>query len=236
LVEFKNVSMSYEKGHEVLKNISFKLEPGSMHFLTGPSGSGKTSLLKLIYLAQKPSYGEILMFNRDVAKVKREDLPALRRRIGVVFQDFRLLDHMSAVHNVALPLRIAGASFSEVSEHVEELLSWVGLGDKMNSNPTALSGGEKQRVAIARAVIRRPDIIVADEPTGNVDPKMAERLMYLFVELNKLGTTIVIATHDDALVAKVGAPRLHLIDGKLLQVKGSKEDISEFIENEGISI
>ena len=227
--------MSYEKGHEVLKNISFKLEPGSMHFLTGPSGSGKTSLLKLIYLAQKPSYGEILMFNRDVAKVKREDLPALRRRIGVVFQDFRLLDHMSAVHNVALPLRIAGASFSEVSEHVEELLSWVGLGDKMNSNPTALSGGEKQRVAIARAVIRRPDILVADEPTGNVDPKMAERLMYLFVELNKLGTTIVIATHDDALVAKVGAPRLHLIDGKLLQVKGSKEDISEFIENEGIS-
>ena len=235
MVEFKNVSMSYEKGHEVLKNISFKLEPGSMHFLTGPSGSGKTSLLKLIYLAQKPSYGEILMFNRDVAKVKREDLPALRRRIGVVFQDFRLLDHMSAVHNVALPLRIAGASFSEVSEHVEELLSWVGLGDKMNSNPTALSGGAKQRVAIARAVIRRPDIIVADEPTGNVDPKMAERLMYLFVELNKLGTTIVIATHDDALVAKVGAPRLHLIDGKLLQVKGSKEDISEFIENEGIS-
>ena len=235
MVEFKNVSMSYEKGHEVLKNISFKLEPGSMHFLTGPSGSGKTSLLKLIYLAQKPSYGEILMFNRDVAKVKREDLPALRRRIGVVFQDFRLLDHMSAVHNVALPLRIAGASFSEVSEHVEELLSWVGLGDKMNSNPTALSGGEKQRVAIARAVIRRPDIIVADEPTGNVDPKMAERLMYLFVELNKLGTTIVIATHDDALVAKVGAPRFHLIDGKLLQVKGSNEDISEFIENEGIS-
>ena len=235
MVEFKNVSMSYEKGHEVLKNISFKLEPGSMHFLTGPSGSGKTSLLKLIYLAQKPSYGEILMFNRDVAKVKREDLPALRRRIGVVFQDFRLLDHMSAVHNVALPLRIAGASFSEVSEHVEELLSWVGLGDKLNSNPTALSGGEKQRVAIARAVIRRPDIIVADEPTGNVDPKMAERLMYLFVELNKLGTTIVIATHDDALVAKVGAPRLHLIDGTLLQVKGSKEDISEFIENEGIS-
>ena len=234
-MSFKNVSMSYEKGHEVLKNISFKLEPGSMHFLTGPSGSGKTSLLKLIYLAQKPSYGEILMFNRDVAKVKREDLPALRRRIGVVFQDFRLLDHMSAVHNVALPLRIAGASFSEVSEHVEELLSWVGLGDKMNSNPTALSGGEKQRVAIARAVIRRPDIIVADEPTGNVDPKMAERLMYLFVELNKLGTTIVIATHDDALVAKVGAPRLHLIDGKLLQVKGSKEDISGFIENEGIS-
>ena len=136
---------------------------------------------------------------------------------------------------MALPLRSAGASFSEVNEHVEELLSWVGLGDKMNSNPTALSGGEKQRVAIARAVIRRPDIIVADEPTGNVDPKMAERLMYLFVELNKLGTTIVIATHDDALVAKVGAPRLHLIDGKLLQVKGSKEDISEFIENEGIS-
>jgi len=228
LVEFRNVSMSYDKGHEVLNDISFKLEPGSMHFLTGPSGAGKTSLLKLMYLAQRPSCGEIMMFGRDVAKAMRDELPKLRRRIGVVFQDFRLLDHMTAVDNVALPLRIAGGSGAQINEHVEELLRWVGLEDKMLSLPSTLSGGEKQRVAIARAVIRRPDILLADEPTGNVDPEMAERLMYLFVELNKLGTTIVIATHDSALVKKVGAPRLHLVGGRLLHIEGNKKDISDF--------
>ena len=220
MVEFRNVSMGYDKGHDVLKDISFKLEPGSMHFLTGPSGAGKTSLLKLMYLAQRPSRGEIIMFGRDVAKEARENLPKLRRRIGVVFQDFRLLDHMSAVENVSLPLRIAGGAGAHINEHVEELLSWVGLQDKMLSYPSTLSGGEKQRVAIARAVIRRPDILLADEPTGNVDPDMAERLMYLFVELNKLGTTVVIATHDNSLVEKIGAPRLHLVGGKLLHLEG----------------
>ncbi|MCP5382366.1 MAG: cell division ATP-binding protein FtsE [Kordiimonadaceae bacterium] len=234
MVEFRNVSMSYDKGHEVLNDISFKLEPGSMHFLTGPSGAGKTSLLKLMYLAQRPSRGEIMMFGRDVAKAMRDDLPKLRRRIGVVFQDFRLLDHMTAVDNVALPLRIAGGSGAQINEHVEELLRWVGLEDKMLSLPSTLSGGEKQRVAIARAVIRRPDILLADEPTGNVDPEMAERLMYLFVELNKLGTTIVIATHDNALVKKVGAPRLHLVGGRLLHIEGSKKDISDFNAGKGL--
>ena len=229
MVEFRNVSMSYEKGHDVLKDISFKLEPGSMHFLTGPSGSGKTSLLKLMYLAHRPTRGEIMMFGRDVAKAERQDLPKLRRRIGVVFQDFRLLDHMSAVDNVALPLRISGGTGAHINEHVEELLRWVGLQDKMSSTPPILSGGEKQRVAIARAVIRRPDILLADEPTGNVDPEMAERLMYLFVELNKLGTTIIIATHDNSLVKKIGAPRLHLVSGKLLHIEGSKKDIGEYI-------
>ncbi len=223
MVEFRNVSMSYDNGFDILKDISFKLEPGSMHFLTGPSGAGKTSLLKLMYLAKRPSRGEIMMFGRDVVKSQREELPKLRRRIGVVFQDFRLLDHMSAVENVALPLRIAGGTGAHINEHVEELLSWVGLADKMSSFPSTLSGGEKQRVAIARAVIRRPDILLADEPTGNVDPEMAERLMYLFVELNKLGTTVVIATHDSGLVEKIGAPRLHLVDGKLLHLEGSKK-------------
>lgn len=232
MVEFRNVSMSYDKGYDILKDISFKLEPGSMHFLTGPSGAGKTSLLKLMYLAHRPSRGEIMMFGRDVAQALREDLPKLRRRIGVVFQDFRLLDHMSAVENVALPLRISGGNGAQINEHVEELLSWVGLADKMGSTPLTLSGGEKQRVAIARAVIRRPDILLADEPTGNVDPEMAERLMYLFVELNKLGTTIVIATHDSGLVKKVGAPRLHLVGGKLLHIEGTKKDIAEFVENQ----
>ena len=228
MVEFRNVSMSYEKGHDILKDISFKLEPGSMHFLTGPSGAGKTSLLKLMYLAHRPTRGEIMMFGRDVAKAVRDDLPKLRRRIGVVFQDFRLLAHMSAVDNVALPLKIAGGSGAKINEHVEELLKWVGLEDKMASNPSTLSGGEKQRVAIARAVIRRPDILLADEPTGNVDPEMAERLMYLFVELNKLGTTIVIATHDNNMVKKIGAPRLHLVGGKLLHLEGTKKNIGDF--------
>lgn len=225
MVEFRNVSMSYDKGFDVLKDISFKLQPGSMHFLTGPSGAGKTSLLKLIYLATRPNRGEIIMFGRDVARVGRGELPKLRRRIGVVFQDFRLLEHMSAVDNVALPLRIAGGSGPQIIEHVEELLSWVGLDDRMLANPSTLSGGEKQRVAIARAVIRRPDILLADEPTGNVDPEMSERLMYLFVELNKLGTTIVIATHDNNLVEKIGAPRLHLESGKLLHLEGTKKTI-----------
>jgi len=232
LLEFKNVSMGYNKGHDVLKDVSFKLEPGSMHFLTGPSGAGKTSLLKLLYLAHRPGRGEIIMFGRDVAKSPREELPKLRRRIGVVFQDFRLLDHMSAVENVALPLRIAGGSGAQINEHVEELLSWVGLKQRMQAFPSELSGGEKQRVAIARAVIRRPDILLADEPTGNVDPEMAERLMYLFVELNKLGTTIVIATHDNGLVSKIGAPRLHLESGKLLYLEGTRPP-SEFLNQDG---
>lgn len=222
MVEFRNVSMSYNKGHDVLRDISFKLDTGSMHFLTGPSGAGKTSLLKLLYLAHRPKCGELIMFGRDVAKSLRADLPKLRRRIGVVFQDFRLLEHMSAVDNVALPLRIAGGSGPQINEHVEELLCWVGLEQRMQAFPSELSGGEKQRVAIARAVIRRPDILLADEPTGNVDPEMAERLMYLFVELNKLGTTIVIATHDNGLVEKIGAPRLHLEGGILTHIAGSK--------------
>lgn len=232
MVEFRNVRMGYNKGHDVLKDLSFKLEPGSMHFLTGPSGAGKTSLLKLLYLAHRPTSGEIIMFGRDVAKAEREDLPKLRRRIGVVFQDFRLLDHMSAIDNVALPLRIAGGTGAQIVEHVEELLSWVGLEKRMQAYPNSLSGGEKQRVAIARAVIRRPDILLADEPTGNVDPEMAERLMYLFVELNKLGTTTVIATHDNALVNKIGAPRLHLEAGKLSHFPGTKSP-AEFLNNKG---
>lgn len=231
-MEFRNVSMSYEPGHDILKDISFNLPTGSMHFLTGPSGAGKTSLLKLMYLAHRPTRGEIIMFGRDVAKSDREDLPRLRRRIGVVFQDFRLLDHMTAVENVALPLRIAGGTGAHINEHVEELLSWVGLKDKMSAFPSTLSGGEKQRVAIARAVIRRPDILLADEPTGNVDPEMAERLMYLFVELNKLGTTTVIASHDNGLVEKFGSARLHLVGGKLLHLEGS-QNAPLFSETDG---
>lgn len=214
-VRFENVGMRYGVGPEVLRNVSFNLEPGSLHFLTGPSGAGKTSLLKLLYLSHRPSRGLINIFGNDIVGMKREALPALRRRIGVVFQDFRLLDHLSAMDNVALPLRIAGVEEGQIKDHVAELLSWVGLADRMNARPPTLSGGEQQRVAIARAVIARPSLLLADEPTGNVDPEMAGRLMHLFMELNKIGTTMVVATHDLGLIEEVGGNVFRLEKGEL---------------------
>jgi len=215
-VRFENVGMRYGVGREVLRNISFQLEPGSFHFLTGPSGAGKTSLLKLLYLAHRPSRGLIEIFGQDAATMPRKKLPALRRRIGVVFQDFRLLDHLSALENVALPLRLAGGKDAQIREHVRELLVWVGLADRMDATPPTLSGGEQQRVAIARAVIARPDMLIADEPTGNVDPQMSRRLLHLFAELNKIGTTIVLATHDMTLLERVSANILRLENGELV--------------------
>lgn len=216
MVRFQNVGMRYGPGPEVLRDVSFELGTGSFHFLAGPSGAGKTSLLKLLYLALRPSRGLISMFGQDVSTASRAALPMLRRRIGVVFQDFRLLDHLSALDNVALPLRIAGADEKRAREHVVELLTWVGLGDRLDARPATLSGGEKQRVAIARAVIARPSLLLADEPTGNVDPDMAQRLMYLFVELNKLGTAVVLATHDTHLLEQFRFPVMRLRAGQLL--------------------
>ena len=215
MVRFQNVGMRYGLGPEVLRDLNFRLAPGSFHFLTGTSGAGKSSLLKLLYLAQRPSRGLITMFDRDIATTPRSALPAFRRRIGVVFQDFRLLDHLSALDNVALPLRIAGAKNRQVEKHVEELLAWVGLADRMNATPPTLSGGEKQRVAIARAVIARPQLLLADEPTGNVDPAMGRRLMHLFLELNKIGTTLVIATHDEQMISEFRRPVLRITEGEL---------------------
>ena len=191
------------------------MEPGSFHFLTGPSGAGKTSLLRLLYLSHRPSRGLVNIFGHDISTTDRAKLPNLRKRIGVVFQDFRLLSHLSARENVGLPLRIAGVAESQINEHVDELLTWVGLADRMNARPPTLSGGEQQRVAIARAVIARPSLLLADEPTGNVDPEMAGRLMHLFIELNKIGTTTVIATHDHVLIEDVGADVLELDKGEL---------------------
>jgi cell division transport system ATP-binding protein len=185
-----------------------------MTFLTGPSGAGKSSLLKLAYLALKPTAGKIQLFGDDAAHKSRKDLPAIRRRIGVVFQEFRLLDHLTAYENVALPLRIAGEKESDYESNVRELLRWVGLGDRQQARPPTLSGGEKQRVAIARAVVVRPDLILADEPTGNIDQDMGERLMRLFSELNRnLGTTLLIATHDLNLVLRSRGEHLRLADG-----------------------
>ncbi len=215
MVRFQNVGMRYGLGPEVLRDLTFDLPAGSFHFLTGPSGAGKSTLLKLLYLAHRPSRGLITMFDQNVAAVPRNRLPGLRRRIGVVFQEFRLLDHLSALDNVALPLRIAGANRKQAEDHVRELLAWVGLSDRMNAKPPTLSGGEKQRVAIARAVIARPSLLLADEPTGNVDPAMGRRLMHLFVELNKIGTTLVIATHDEAMISEFRRPVLRLADGEL---------------------
>ncbi|NVJ97756.1 MAG: cell division ATP-binding protein FtsE [Alphaproteobacteria bacterium] len=222
MISFENVGMRYGMGAEVLKDVSFSLDRGSFHFLVGPSGAGKTTLLKLLYLAHRPSRGLINFFGRDLMAMEREALPRLRRRIGVVFQDFRLFEHMSAFENVALPLRIQGAKKAQVADHVEELLSWVGLEDRMHARPATLSGGEKQRVAIARAIINKPDLLVADEPTGNVDPEMSRRLMHLFVALNKEGTTTVVATHDDGLVKSIGAPVLKLNKGELNHIAGGQ--------------
>lgn len=208
--------MRYGSGPEVLRDVSFALEPGSFHFLFGPSGAGKTSLLRLLYLACRPSRGLITLFGHDIATTPRAALPALRRRVGVVFQDFRLLGHLSAFDNVALPLRIAGARVEQVREHVTELLKWVGLADCLDAPPATLSGGQKQRVAIARAVITRPKLLLADEPTGNVDPDLSLRLLYLFEEMNKIGTTVLIATHNDALVNRFEHPVMRLHAGRLV--------------------
>ena len=219
VLRFDGVGMRYGRAPEVLKDVSFELAAGSFHFLTGASGAGKSSLLKLIYVAEPPSRGLITLFGADLATATRRDLPALRRRIGVVFQDFRLLDHLSAFDNVALPLRLAGKRVADFAHDVRELLSWVGLGDRMHARPPTLSGGEQQRVAIARAVVARPDLLIADEPTGNVDPEMGARLIRLIAELNRLGTTVLIATHDRALIEATRAREIRLVEGRLVELR-----------------
>ena len=220
MVRFENVAMRYGTGREVLRDVNFVLEPGSFTFLTGPSGAGKTTLMKLVLMAEQPSRGVISLFGSNLALLKRAELPPLRRRIGVVFQEFRLLDHLSAFDNVALPLRLAGRRVGDFRKDVEELLSWVGLGERLDDKPPTLSGGEQQRVAIARAVVAKPEILLADEPTGNVDPEIGERLIRLFVELNRFGTTVMIATHDRALIESTRARELRLVDGKVIEMRG----------------
>ncbi len=216
MLRFENVGLRYGLGPEILKDLSFSIAPQSLQFLTGPSGAGKTTLLRLILLSLKPTRGLIHLFGSDVSQIAPDALTAVRRRMGVVFQDFRLLDHLTTFENVALPLRVKGREESAYRAEVTELLKWVGLGDKIHAVPQVLSGGEKQRAAIARALIAKPDLLLADEPTGNVDPSMAMRLLRLFVEMNRLGTAVVIATHDIALMDKFDdARRLVLGDGRL---------------------
>jgi cell division transport system ATP-binding protein len=215
MLQLDAVGLRYGNGPEVLRDVSFALAPGQFAFLTGASGAGKTSLLRLLFLALKPTRGRLTLFGNDVVGLPRKALPAMRRRIGVVFQDFRLLDHLSTQDNVALPLRIQGQAPASYNQDVSDLLNWVGLGNKLSAFPPVLSGGEKQRAAIARAVISKPDILLADEPTGNVDPALAKRLIHLFAELNRQGTTVLLATHDDSLLKQVKAPVFHLEQGVL---------------------
>jgi cell division transport system ATP-binding protein len=216
LVRFENVGLRYGTGAEILRDISFDIAPRSFQFLTGPSGAGKTTLLRLMLLGLRPTRGLITLFGQDSATLDKEAVTVLRRKVGVVFQDFRLLDHLTTYQNVALPLRVLGKDESAYRAEVLELLDWVGLGERLHVYPPVLSGGEKQRAAIARGLIMRPQLLLADEPTGNVDPAMARRLLRLFLELHKSGTSIVIATHDLGLMDQFdGARRLVLGDGRL---------------------
>ncbi|HLB07052.1 MAG TPA: ATP-binding cassette domain-containing protein [Alphaproteobacteria bacterium] len=226
VVRFENVGLRYGLGPEVLRDITFALEPGSFHFLVGPSGAGKSSLLSLLYLARRPSRGMVSLFDRDIATTPRNELPALRRKIGVVFQDFALLAHLSAFENVALPLRVCRTRDAEIQSHVRELLIWVGLGEHLEARPATLSGGQKQRVAIARALINRPSLLVADEPTGSLDDALGMRLLYLFEALNRIGTTVLIATHNRNLVARFNHPLLRLADGTLAVDEGRRAAVS----------
>ncbi len=229
MIRFEHVGLRYGIGPEVLSDVNFTLAPGSFHFLTGPSGAGKTSLMSLMYLGRLPTRGLVTMFGQNVNKMKREDMVQLRQRIGVVFQDFRLLNHMSTFDNVALPLRIAGKPEKEIQNNVRELLEWVGLGDHMNVLPNTMSGGQQQRIAIARAVITRPRLLLADEPTGNLDDAIGERLLGLFEQLNRMGTTLVIATHNQLLMDKFPHPRLILSKGAL-SVEESKFNLRKKLE------
>ena len=215
MIRFENVGLRYGLGPEVLRDLSFRIDSHSFQFLTGPSGAGKTSLLRMLFLSLKPTRGLISMFDLDTASLTKDARATLRRRIGIVFQDFRLLEHMTTYENVALPLRVLGHDELSYRAEVVELLQWVGLGERMSALPQVLSGGEKQRAAIARAVIARPELLLADEPTGNVDPNLGQRLLRLFIELNKSGTSVVIATHDIALMDEYDARRLVLHEGRL---------------------
>ena len=225
MVRFDGVGLSYgrrgQAAHagaapEVLHDVTFMLPEGAFRWLLGPSGAGKTSLLRLMYLAIRPTSGRLAIFGSDIERIERRSLPRLRRRIGVVFQDFRLMPHLSAFDNVALPLRIAGRPEGQIRADVGEMLRWVGLAKQSSARPAQLSGGEQQRVAIARAVIGRPSLLLADEPTGNLDEVQAERLMQLLKEMNRLGTTVVVATHNDAMVARHPARALRLSHGRLV--------------------
>ncbi|MCF3946851.1 cell division ATP-binding protein FtsE [Acidiphilium sp. AL] len=229
MIRFSHVGLNYRRTAQAggivsrhadataLDDIDFDIPEGGFRWLTGPSGAGKTSLLKLMYLAIHPTNGRIDLLGTDTAKLDRRGTALLRRRIGVVYQDFRLLRHLTAYDNVALPMRLARRKEAHVRADVTELLRWVGLAGRLDHRPDELSGGEQQRVAIARAVITRPSLLLADEPTGNLDDDQAERLMHLITSLNRLGTTVIVATHNLGLVARHPAPVMELEAGRMVR-------------------
>ena len=222
MVRFEDVWLTYRRSRagagtapDVLRGLSFEVPEGGFRWLTGPSGAGKTSVLKLMYLAEHPNRGHVEILDTDASRASRRETALLRRRIGVVYQDFRLLGHLSAYDNVALPLRLARRGEAQIKADVSELLRWVGLAAKLEHRPDELSGGEQQRVAIARALINQPRLLLADEPTGNLDDHQAERLMTLITALNRLGTTVIVATHNAGLVARYPYPSLAMEGGRL---------------------
>jgi cell division transport system ATP-binding protein len=215
MLQLDQVAMRYGDGPEVLHDLNLALPRGDFLFLMGPTGAGKTSLLRLLGLAQMPSRGRYSLFGRDIATVRRDELTAMRRRIGVVFQDVRLLDHLSAFDNVALPLRISGGQDDQIGGFVSEMLAWLGLSNAIDAKPPTLSMGQRQLIAVARAVIIRPNLLLCDEPTSNLDSKLARRLMHLFTQLRKLGTTVVLSTHSEDLVERYPHPVLRIADGHL---------------------
>ena len=223
MIELENVAYSYGGG-ELLSDISLNLQAGSFHFLTGPSGAGKTTLLKLCYGALLPTSGQVRLFDRDVRTLERDDIAMTRRRVGVVHQECDFLDHLPVSENISLPLMVSGRDVGAEVDNLKELMSWVGLTERASALPPELSGGERQRAALARAVIMSPDVILADEPTGNVDWEMSQRLLKLLLELNRMGKTIMIATHDLALIRAAKAhvqARVLRISNRRLQLAGA---------------
>ncbi len=221
MVQFARVALAYpdargRPGQEVLRDLSFTLGEGSFTWILGPSGAGKTSVLRLMHAALRPSQGEVELLGLALSRARRRELPALRRRIGVVHQEFRLLSHLSAWDNVALPLRLAGVAESTVRSDVADLLEWIGLDGREERRPEELSGGEQQRLTIARAVVTRPALLVADEPTSDLDARQARRTLALLAEMNRMGTTVVVATHSEDLPGRHPARTLTLEGGRLV--------------------
>ena len=225
VIRFENVGIRYGRGSEILHDVSFIVEDGAFLYLTGVSGAGKTSLLKLLYLAHRPNRGLVYMFGADIANLNRKELPEFRRKIGIVFQDFRLLNHLSAFDNIALPLRLRGTDEAKIKKNVSELMEWVELSDKQNAYPLTLSGGQQQRVAIARAIITNPRLLLADEPTGNVDDAIAKKLIYLFEQLNRNGTNVIIATHNQRLLTEHPHDMLLLKNNQVQVVRQKKRKV-----------
>jgi cell division transport system ATP-binding protein len=219
MLQFTNVCKRYPEGGDALAGISFKLKQGDLGFLTGPSGAGKSTLLRLIPVIERPTRGQIMLAGKNLARLSRREVPVLRRQLGLIFQDFRLLHDRTVFDNVALPLIIAGHSPIEIGRRVRAALDKVGLLNKEQRHPIGLSGGEQQRVGIARAIVHKPPIILADEPTGNLDPDLAREIMELFRELNQVGVTFLIASHDLELISRMGGRMLKLQQGRLVEDK-----------------